>query len=163
MANLGLPLRLRSRAVWAAATVVCLGSAPILLSGCGTTRSAAAYCQVFYGEGSKLRATYSSADANDPLQALGTILSAPSQLASFLGQLEAVAPGTIEPAVATLQQAFQEEANEEGDAATDPIGALFGGLVAGLSSQQAAQEVTQWTFRHCGAPPGSSSQSTTTS
>lgn len=138
----------------AVGTTLCLAAGALLLSGCGTTRSVAAYCHVFYGTGAKLRDSYASATyANDPLQALGTILSAPSQLANFLGQLAAVAPMIIEPAVATLQQAFQEEAGEAGGAVSDPLGALFGGLVAGMASEQAAQEVTQWTLAHCGPPP----------
>jgi hypothetical protein len=122
-------------------------------------RSAAAYCGVFYGQGSVIRSEYSNVNAqSDPIGALGAIFSAPDQLADFFGQLENVAPMTIEPDVATIQQAFQQEANE---LTSDPVEALLKGLVDGEATSGASDRTNQWTLQNCGAPLGKSPTATT--
>jgi hypothetical protein len=122
-------------------------------------RSVAAYCNVFYGQGSAIRSEYSNVNAqSDPIGALGAIFSAPDQLANFFGQLENVAPMTIEPDVATIHQAFQQEANE---LTSDPVEALLGGLVVGAATSGASNRVNQWTLQNCGPPPGNGTTDTT--
>ena len=118
-------------------------------------RSVEAYCAVFYGEGGQIRSEYTGLNSqSDPIDSLGAILSAPSQISGFFQQLENVAPMSIEPDVAILQQAFQQEAN---DLISDPIGGLLGGLEDSAATNAAANSVNQWTLQNCGPPPGTSS------
>jgi hypothetical protein len=156
MAAVGFPVQLQRRSAWAV-SLVCLVVVPILLGGCGTTRSVAAYCQVFYGQGAQVRNNLAPTNDSDPFEVLGSLVDAPSELANFFGQLDAVAPASIEPDVAAMQHTFQQEAGEQSNVATDPLDDIVGGLLGGLGSQQAAQAVTTWTLHHCGRPPGSSS------
>jgi hypothetical protein len=121
-------------------------------------RSVSAYCNVFYGQGEALRSEYQGIGAqSDPIDDLGAIFSAPSQLANFLGQLANVAPMTIEPDVVIIQQAFAKEATQ---LTSNPIAALVDGLGDGAASNDAVNQVNQWTLQNCGAPPGSGASNT---
>jgi hypothetical protein len=128
-------------------------------AGCGgPARSATAYCNYFYGEGSQLRNRWIQADksaSSDPFAALGTVFSAMPELTTFMHQLSLRAPDEIQPAVETLAETFKHESEQEGSAASDPLGALAGGLVDGLAASGSEQQVNQYTEQHCGAPPGS--------
>jgi len=114
-------------------------------------RSVRAYCKTFYSKGKQFRLEYSITSSNDPLRSLANMMSAPQQLANFFGQLDSVAPMTIEPAVATIQKAFQSQMNqlESGNLFT----MLFGGLIDRGVSQNAVNEVNQYTLQNCGSPP----------
>jgi hypothetical protein len=117
-------------------------------------RSVATYCQTFYSEGEQVQQEYQpTGNTGDPLAALGNLISAPSQLATLFAKLQAVAPSDIEPDVAQLQQALQQEANSEDSG--DLLGGLVQGIALGASTQQAENNVNAWTLKHCGPPPGS--------
>lgn len=149
-------IRRRGRSVGILSMALSLGAGAVLFAGCGGGRSVAAYCHVFYTTGAKLRAAYSST-SNNLLTDLGKVFGAPAQLADFFTRLDAVAPTTIEPQVATLAHAFRSEVDSEGNDLIDPIGGVLGGLADGLASEQAYEAVTHWTLQHCGPPPGASS------
>jgi hypothetical protein len=138
-----------------------IAAAALLLAGCGgQTRSAAAYCSYFYGEGSTLRNRYIQADQNfkrDPLQTIATLLASPGDLASFFHQLSLRAPEDIAPDVERMSDAFQKEADTEGDALSDPLGALGSGLINGLTTLPAEERVNAFTEQNCGPPPAGAS------
>lgn len=130
-------------------TIACLA---LLLGACGKQRSVAAYCQVFYGQGSQLRQQWSGNNqSGDLVGELGTLFGAPQQLANFFGRLDAVAPDDIEPDVHQLQQAAQQAADNLKSG--NVIQSLLGGLTSGLGSQGAETRVNQWTLSNCGSPP----------
>jgi hypothetical protein len=75
-------------------------------------------------------------------------------MATFFGQLDAVAPQSIEPDVAQIQQAFQQEINNAGQDITNPIAGLIGGLASSIETAPAWTAVNNWTNANCGPPPG---------
>jgi hypothetical protein len=136
------------------------------LSGCGgPSRSVAAYCSYFYGEGSQLRDRFirsSSADGKDPFAALSSLFVDLPEAASFLHQLSLRAPQEIAPEVEVLAKALENVAAQSGSSASDPLGALGSALVGGVETAGAEQRVNAYTLQHCGTPPGASGQSTAT-
>ena len=86
----------------------------LLLAGCGEHRSVSAYCRVFYNQGTQAGNGLNQADNNlssDPWDSVVDSLSTPEQQAQFFKKLNAVAPHYIEPDVAIVHHAFQQEAD----------------------------------------------------
>jgi hypothetical protein len=139
------------------AAALSLFLAATLLGGCGSRRSIAAYCETFYRQGTELRSQWAAIDKNtnqDPLATLVALFGAPQQLEVFFARLDKVAPDSIEPDVAAVQQSFQQEVDGVGSAASNPFGAVLGGLVSGLANVPSFQAVDTWTEANCGPPPG---------
>lgn len=140
--------------------VLIVAASSAVLAACGgPTRSVASYCSYFYGEGSQLRNRWiqSSAKAGqNPFTALASVFADLPEAVNFLHQLSLRAPETIAPDVQSLANALKQASDQMGSAATDPLGALAGGLVNGLATSSAEQRVNAYTARNCGAPPGSS-------
>jgi hypothetical protein len=129
------------------------------LGGCSSasTRSVAAYCHTFYQQGTQLRNQWQGVGNNmnrDPLGALVSLVAAPSQMATLFGQLDEVAPQSIEPDVAQIQQALQQEVNNAGQDITNPIVGVIGGLASSIATAPAWTAVNHWTDTNCGPPPG---------
>lgn len=128
----------------------------LTLAACGgPTRSVASYCSYFYGQGGRLREQWRQSGANasqNPLGALTTAFAAVPELASFMHELSLRAPDEIAPDVQMLADAFKRLSEQEGSAASDPLGALAGGIVGGLAASGAEQRVNAYTMQHCGPP-----------
>lgn len=159
MSLAGMKRKLHGRARAPFLTVAALLLVAITLDGCcsTSTRSVASYCQTFYQQGTQLRNGWQSADdamSQDPLGGLITVAAVPSQLATFFGQLDSVAPQSIEPDVSQIQQALQQEVNNAGQDITNPISGLIGGLASSIETAPAWAAVNNWTDSHCGPPPG---------
>jgi hypothetical protein len=143
-----------------------LGMSLAMASCGGPTRSVAAFCHVYWTTGRKMVDTFSKdtnlsphASASQFLGALASLVDSPKMLATWFTKLEQVAPTTIEPAVATIQQSYAKAAATEPTQAeamvANPLGALAGGLVGALQQYPAATKFTSWTAKHCGSsPPG---------
>lgn len=136
-----------------------LTSSLVLLAACGSapTRSVAAYCSYFYGEGGQLRQRFIESSGNakqDPLGAMAAVFADIPEAANFLHQLSLRAPEEIAPDVQSLAEALNHIAEQQGNAASDPLEALAGGLMQGLAASGAEQRVNQYTKQHCGPPPG---------
>jgi hypothetical protein len=127
-----------------------------ILGGCSSsTNSVASYCQTFYRQGTQFRSQFQNSNSSsDPLGALASLLTAPSQLATFFGNLAAVAPASIQPQVAQIQHAFQQEVNNAGQDITDPLGGIVSGLASAIETGPAWTAVNNWTDSNCGPPPG---------
>jgi hypothetical protein len=134
----------------------------VALTACGSpTRSAAAYCHYFYGQGGPLRNHWieaSNRNSQDPFAELSSVFADLPEAANFMHQLSLRAPETIAPEVQALATGFQQVASQMGGAASDPLGALAGGFVLGMETSEAEQRVNKYTLQHCGPPPGSEPQ-----
>lgn len=141
------------------ATVLAILAFSLLLAGCGgPTRSVAAYCSYFYGEGSTLRDRWiqsANSASQNPIAGLSSVFSALPEAASFMHELSLRAPEPIAPDVQILAEALKRESEQLGSAASDPLGALAGGFVDGLETAGPEQRVNEYTKEHCGPPPGS--------
>jgi hypothetical protein len=137
-------------------------SGVVALAACGSpTRSVAAYCSYFYGTGGQLRNRWiqsTNSAGQNPFAALSSVFADLPEAANFLHQLSLRAPEDIAPDVQTLADALKRIPEQAGAAATDPLGALAGGLVNGLATSGAEQRVNTYTLHNCGAPPGRTSQ-----
>lgn len=130
----------------------------LLLTACGgsaPTRSVAAYCSYFYGEGGKLRERWegASGDAENPIAGMSSVFQDIPEAADFLHQLSLRAPEDIAPEVQALADALDHLSEQEGSAMSDPLGALAGGLMEGLAASGSEQRVNEYTLKHCGPPP----------
>jgi hypothetical protein len=139
-------------------TALIVTSSSLGLAACGSpTRSAASYCSYFYGQGSQLRNRWiqsTNKAGQDPFAALASVFADLPEAANFLHQLSLRAPESIAPDVQVLAEALKRIPEQMGSAATNPLGALAGGLVDGLQTSGAEQRVNAFTVQNCGAPPG---------
>jgi hypothetical protein len=133
-----------------------------VLTGCGgPTRSVASYCSYFYGEGGHLRERWiksSDSESNNPFGELSSVFADLPEAASFMHELSLRAPETIAPDVQTLSEAVKRVSEQMGAAATDPLGALAGGMMDGMETSGAEQRVNAYTEQYCGGPPGTTNK-----
>jgi hypothetical protein len=142
-----------------ALVVLLLVGSCALLAACGSpTRSVAAYCSYFYGEGGQLRERWikaSNSDSGNPFGELSSVFADVPEAASFMHELSLRAPETIAPDVRVLAEALKRLPEQMGSAATDPLGVLAGDMVDGLETSGAEQRVNAYTEQYCGEPAGS--------
>lgn len=129
----------------------------LALAGCGgPTRSVTAYCSFFYGRGGQLQqrwAKVGNSAAQNPIGALGTVFAELPEAANFLHELSERAPAEIAPDVETLAHALKQVSEQAGTSLSDPLGALASGLMDGIETSGAEQQVNAYTEQHCGGPP----------
>jgi hypothetical protein len=151
------------KAIRTVIVVLAVTSSSLVLAACGgPTRSTASYCSYFYGHGSQLRNRWlqsTNQAGQDPFAALSSVFADLPEAASFLHQLSLRAPESIAPDVQVLADALKRTSEQAGAAATNPLGALAGGLVDGLETSGAEQRVNAFTVQNCGAPPGTNKES----
>lgn len=129
----------------------------MLLTACGGSspeRSVAAYCSYFYGEGERLRANQANVNTENPITGLASVLGDIPETADFLHNLALRAPEEISPEVESLADSLDHLSGNMGAAASDPFGALAGGLMEGLAASGSEHRVNEYTLKHCGPPPG---------
>jgi hypothetical protein len=145
-----------ARAFRSLALAAVLGTAFMGLAACGgPERSVASYCRFLYGEGSKLRERWShAASANDVFADLGVMFSALPELGQFMHELAERAPHEVAPSVELLAEDFKHEAASVGSQASNPLGAIAGGLVNGLEAVEPERRFNEFTAKNCGPPPG---------
>ena len=152
----GRPVSRSLRSAGTLGILFTLTSGALLLSGCSSSpRSISAYCTTFYQKGTQFRNEYLNTNASaDPLGAIVAIVTAPSQLADFFGELDAVAPSSIEPDIAQIHGAFKKEVDGATGDLTNPVGGLLNGLASAIETGPAWNAVNSWTESNCGPPPG---------
>lgn len=131
-----------------------------LASACGSERSAESYCATYWEERSAFTSKYDRARQDvesmgdqDPLAGL---LGGAATLAQSLGdtiiifeKLEKVAPEEIQPDVAAVRDSLKAQIDAVTEAANNPLGALIGGLVQGMTAGGSWQRVEAFTLAHC--------------
>ena len=95
-----------------------------------------------------------NADENsDPLAAafggLGSSLEAMGDVVVIFDRLDQVAPSDIEPDVKAIYNSLVNEENDMSNAASNPLGALAGGLVTGLMTSGSWQRVGDYVTANC--------------
>jgi hypothetical protein len=116
----------------------------------GPTRSAAAFCSVYFQQKHQYLATYDSRDyRNDPLAGLLNAIGAMSDWVPMFEKLDAVAPSDIEPDVATIVDSLKKEQDAAGQELSNPLGALGSGLTAALMSSASWNNLSQYIQKNC--------------
>ncbi len=142
-----------------AAVSACV-AAMVLLAACGSgpSRSTASFCDEFQSRAIELHDKYkaevrASDPKGDPLGSLlrltATALEAQGDMVSLFDALDQRAPDSIEPDVATMRDSLKSQAEAMRNAASDPLGALGGGLIAGLQAMGSAKRVDTFIASNC--------------
>lgn len=126
------------------------------LTGCAPKRSVAAFCGVIKDQSLQLHAKYMQADQGahsntftGEMQYLGAALGTEGDMELMFRKLDQVAPDDIEPDVAQVLEAYQKAQDAAGGSFTNPLGALGGSLVAGLSSMGAEHDIETYVNQNC--------------
>jgi len=98
----------------------------------------------------------SDRNSGNPFAELSSVFADLPEAVSFLHELSLRAPEPIGADVQTLAEALKQASTQMGAGASDPLGALAGGLVDGLEYSGVEQRVNEYTKQNCGAPPDSS-------
>jgi hypothetical protein len=138
----------------------------LMLGGCtsfvgcgGSTRSAAAVCNVWDTQGLALHERYEAVDqaektsgANGVLSVLTSAIGAPNELARLMTQLADVAPPESQPDFEAVASAFKKLSESEGKAITDPLGAIADDLVESAATSGSYERVDSFLAKNCGIP-----------
>jgi hypothetical protein len=142
------PIRVRFVAALAVLALLTVG-----LAACGgAERSADAYCRAFYETAAPLREDFEEADENaeeDPLGAIATILRSPGDLKVMLSKMAEHAPDEIKADTEAARDALEDQQDAIGDVFSDPLGAIGGGLIAGLTSSGSFSRIDAYLGEHC--------------
>lgn len=130
----------------------------ILLSACAG-RSVESFCATFYSEIDRLEDKYSNrladSEGQDPLAGLLTVLGTTAEAfgdyAVLYDRLEQVAPNDLQPDVAAVRDALNQQLVSMKEAGSDPLGAAFGSLITGLSVIGSEQRVNEYIAANCSA------------
>ncbi len=124
----------------------------------GPERSTASFCRTFEREAVALHDKYSAEAAavdpeGDPLGSLftatGSLLEAQGDFVVLFDRLGEVAPDDIRPDVEAVHDAFAQQAAAVRGAGSDPLGAIVGGLLAGLQSTGSFDRVQAYIDGNC--------------
>lgn len=129
------------------------------LESCGgPSRSVAAVCKVWDTEGLALHDKYVRAGEGakrstaGALGALISLIGAPSDLARLMRQMGQVAPSEVAPDFEAMADSLKKVSETEGDAITNPFGALAKNLVGSIAVAGSVERVNSFLGRNCGIP-----------
>lgn len=127
-------------------------AAALLISGCGGDhpKTAAGFCRVYHQQEEQYLAKYGR-PSQTGLADLGQLIGALSDWVPIFEALDRAAPPAIEPDVHNILDSLKQEERDVGQEATDPLGGLASGLMAGMMSNASWQNVSTYIARHCGA------------
>ncbi|MBX6388683.1 MAG: hypothetical protein IRZ08_06735 [Frankia sp.] len=111
------------------------------------------YCDTFWSQVESFQSQMEGAQDADALTQVAAVVAAPQELATMFGRLAKVAPEEIEPDVAVIRDAFQEQADNMGDTFSDPFGTLLSGLLSSAQIEGSWQRVDDFTIENCGTNP----------
>lgn len=116
----------------------------------GPTRSAASFCSVYFQQKRQYLSTYDSRSyRSDPLGGLFNAIGAMSDWVPMFEKLDAVAPPSIEPDVATIVDSLKQEQQAAGQEISNPLGALGSGLTTALMSSASWDHLDQYIQQQC--------------
>lgn len=132
----------------------------ISVCGCsGQAKTAAGFCQVYYQQEEQYLAKYGE-PANSGLAELGQLIGALSDWVPIFEALDQAAPPDIEPDVHNILDSLQQEEQDAGQEASDPLGGLASGLMARMMSTASWENLGTYIEQNCGTDSGASSTST---
>jgi hypothetical protein len=125
--------------------------------GCGSSqpKTAASFCQVYQQQKSQYLAKYGTASsAGDGLAALGQLVGAVSDWVPMFQALDAAAPPDIEPDVHNILDSLQQQEQDVGQEASDPLAGLASGLMSGLMATSSWNDLGTYITQNCGQAGG---------
>lgn len=145
-----------SRRFGAALLTVVLCAVPASCGG--ASRSVTAVCEVWDKEGLALHDKYVRADEGakrstaGAIGALVSVIGAPNDLSRLMRQMGQVAPSEVAPDFEAMADSLKKVSETEGDAITNPFGALAKNLVGSIAVAGSAERVNSFLSRNCGIP-----------
>jgi len=145
--------RLRARELGALAATV-LGASMVTACASSPPPTAADFCRTLAQQKAQYLNTYGTTSGNG-LEDLLKAVSAVGQWVPIFETLQQNSPPDIEPQVANIVDSLKQEQQAAGSAASDPLGAIFSGLMTSLESSGSWQQVSNYADVHCGSGGGS--------
>ncbi len=136
--------------------VAVLSLLAIGISGCGSNRSVQAFCDTYHEQKTAFIDRYGGSTklGKDPslgesFAALANGLASVGDVVVIFDELDKVAPDDIESDVARVRDSIQSQIDGAGGMISDPLGAVAGGLVSGLTSAGSFQRVSDYVSVNC--------------
>ena len=121
-----------------------------LVAGCSSAPSTAAdFCRTLAQQKTQYLSAYGHPSGNG-LEDLVQVISAVGQWVPIFQALQNSSPPAIEPQVANIVDSLKQEEQEAGNEASDPLGAIFSGLMTSLESSGSWQQVSNYATANCG-------------
>lgn len=130
-----------------------------VLAACVPQRSPEAFCDTYWEQKQEYVSKYSEAEealeqVEDPLLGAlggaGMMAQAIGDVVIIFERLEAVAPEEIRPDVAAIRDSLKSQVDSAGEMATNPLGAIAGGLFSALATGGSWQRVSEYVVEQCG-------------
>jgi hypothetical protein len=140
-----------NRVLRAALTLALL---PMSSAGCGTERSAAAYCHVYAQEKARYLKRYggqaeSVQDMVGALRSLGKAFEAYGDVITMFDRLAKVSPDDVQSDIEAIRDSLKKQRDSVADDAGQPLKGLARGLVLGLTTSGSWRRVDTFTHQHC--------------
>lgn len=138
-----------------AATVTAMMVA-VTMAGCsggGQPKTAASFCRVYQQQKSQYLAKYGTPSGTG-LGDLVQLVGAMSDWVPMFQALDQAAPPAIEPDVHNILDSLQQQEKAAGQEATNPLGGLASGLMAGLMASSSWNNLSAYVQRNCGTAGG---------
>ena len=113
--------------------------------------TAADFCRTLAQQKAQYLSSYGNMSGNNGLEDLVKVISAVGQWVPIFEALQQNSPPAIEPQVANIVSSLKQEQAEAGSEASDPLGALFSGLMTSLESSGSWQQVSNYAVANCGS------------
>lgn len=121
-----------------------------ILTACSSAPPTAAdFCRTLAQQEAKYLQTYGNPSKTDPLADLVNVISAIGQWVPIFQALQQNSPPSIEPQVANIVSSLQQEESEAGNEGSNPLGALFAGLMTSIEASGSWQQVSDYAAAHC--------------
>lgn len=121
----------------------------VVVSGCGSPApTTAGFCKVYHQQENEYLRQYGTPAGNglgDLVQMVGAI----SDWVPIFEKLDQAAPPSIEPDVKNILDSLKQQEQAAGQEASDPLGALSAGLLAGLMASASWQNLSNFVSQHC--------------
>jgi hypothetical protein len=124
-------------------------SAGVLTACSSAPPTAADFCRTLAQQEAKYLQTYGNPSKTDPLADLVDAISAIGQWVPIFQALQQNSPPSIEPQVANIVSSLQQEESEAGNEGSNPLGALFAGLMTSIEASGSWQQVSDYAAAHC--------------
>lgn len=121
----------------------------VTTSGCsGQAKTAAGLCQVYHQQETQYLAKYGK-PTNSGLADLGQLIGALSDWVPIFQALDQAAPANIEPDVHNILNSLQQEEQDVGQEASNPLGGFASSLIAGMMSTASWENVSNYIEQNC--------------